>query len=308
MTEVAFSIEQNKKISKQQVREWQQKKKITDSTQFRCLDENCKVPLSCACWKKGQYKREPYFYLTTREKHHVFNCNYASPKEIKDGIAADIEQVYETQQNKKSIVLGNPKPTGISKTDAGEVPTTAKDTSDSVDTHTIRTQTNELTHSERATHYRNLDSFVSMYYDPSISNNYSISLRFSFEDRTTPVPEGITGLDGKSSFNELFSSIQKPIATNEFHIFHGKAKIIRKNDKGFCQVLFSDNDVIKLFFNLNNVPRNSDIKKVADPVEELETLKEVQVYFEGAFCFVEKQLKAIPLTKEFYRSLLFKSL
>ncbi|WP_406834577.1 hypothetical protein ABLU29_07470 [Lactococcus lactis] len=321
MSEVAFSLERKLEINKAQIRSWQRQSLISDKTKFQCLDPKCQIPLSCACWEEATHKREPYFYPTFKKEHpHVFGCNYASPKEIKDAITHEVEQALESQQKRTEIVLGNPKSfstTTVTSTITSD--STASDTSDDKSkTKTVRTQITEMEHREQSTWYRNLASFVSMFYDEKINNLAPITLKLSFDKRDNFDVSKLTGARIQSSFSRFFYEITTfNVPLNELHIFFGKAKIIKLNNNGLCKINFTNKPSIKLLFNVNHLPDNINIKKYIGIQSNFEKLPEVVVYFEGALSFVEQakkdgttysQLTAIPLTKEFYRSLYFKKI
>ncbi|MDT2884594.1 hypothetical protein P7H71_09550 [Lactococcus lactis] len=321
MSEVAFSLERKLEINKAQVRSWQHQSLVTDKTKFECLDPKCKIPMSCACWEEGTHKREPYFYPTFKKEHpHVFGCNYASPKEIKEAITKEVEQAFESQQKRTEIVLGNPKSfsttTGTSTTASDSTASDGND--DKSKTKSIRTQVTEMEHMEQSTWYRNLASFVSMYYDEKINNLSPITLRLSFDKRDNFDVSQLTGARTQSSFSRFFHEITTSnVPLDELHIFFGKAKIIKLNNNGLCKIIFTNKPFIKLLFNVNHIPSNINIKKYIGTKNNLEKLPELVVYFEGALSFIDQfkkdgttypQLTAIPLTKEFYRSLYFEKI
>lgn len=321
MSEVAFSLERKLEINKAQIRSWQRQSLISDKTKFQCLDPKCHIPLSCACWEEATHKRQPYFYPTFKKEHpHVFGCNYASPKEIKDAITHEVEQAFESQQKRTEIVLGNPKSfsttVGTSTTTSDSTASDASD--DKSKTKTVRTQITEMEHREQSTWYRNLASFVSMFNDEKINNLAPITLKLSFDNRDNFDVSKLTGARIQSSFSRFFYEITTSnVPLDELHIFFGIAKIIKLNNNGLCKIIFTNKPSIKLLFNVNHLPDNINIKKYIGMQSNLENLTELVVYFEGALSFIRQpkkdgttypQLTAIPLTKEFYRSLYFEKI
>ncbi|ELS0478087.1 hypothetical protein R4Y59_002698, partial [Enterococcus faecalis] len=259
MSEIAFSIELGRKVSKQEIRNLQSSNKIVDSSAFECPDKNCRVPLSCACWDKSKnFKRKPFFYLSSREYIHSFNCEYVTEKEVAEGIKMELSLITAAQNNNTVIVLENSREYAR-KEDSSDSKTSRvsnpKRSSNKLNTHTQN--------SPATRHFRNLASFVSMYYDTDVDNTSPIKLNFQFEPRTPELSVNISNTKMVSTLQNLFCPVQKPINIEEFHIFFGYAKIVKLNDQGLSQVIFTNNDQISLYFNLNSYPNNGFLKKYA---------------------------------------------
>ena len=301
MSEIAYSIELGRKVSKQEIRSLQNSNKLFDPSAFECPDKNCRVPLSCACWDRSKhFKRQPFFYLSSREYIHSFNCAYVTEKEVAEGIKMEISLMSEAQNNNTVIVLENSKEYARkeeSDDSNNGIISNPKSRRNKTNTHTKNSPTTK--------HFRNLASFVAMYYDPDVDNNFPIKLNFHFETRTPELNVNISNTKMVSTLQNLFYPIQKPISLKKFHIFFGYAKIVKLNNQGLAQVIFIDNDQISLYFNLNSYPNNDILKIYAGTLNNIDKLKELLVFFEGAFTFSNKKIQAIPLTKQFYKSLYF---
>lgn len=95
MVESAYSLEFNRELDAKKASEYSLTKSLKSDKAFRCLDKDCKIPLTCTNWEKPGGKRF-FFRPSHNDEPHVEGCTCITPQEIQEQVKKEVSKGRQT--------------------------------------------------------------------------------------------------------------------------------------------------------------------------------------------------------------------
>lgn len=242
MVERAYSLEVKKTISAFEAQKYSLEGRLNSEKNFRCIDQDCQIPLTCTNWKKKDGKRF-YFKPSHNDELHVEGCTCISPQEVKDQVSKEFIGAKGTVSDdgiisvKKS--LSKARVTGDTVVGSLDI---AEQSRSSSRTNISRNQVQDRQFSSVAT-------FVELYEDPQIDNNVR-NIRVEGE---------------LISLNEYFVKTTGQIVEDKQRIFYGLARVsIADFNPDMLQIEFVGSDYPKVYSSVESIKERSNTKNIAD--------------------------------------------
>ena len=274
MVEQAYSIELKDNISAIRAHRLSLEGRLNSKNNFRCIDEECLIPLTCTNWKKSDGKRF-YFKPSHNDELHVEGCTCISAQENKEQVNKEVHKAKETISDsgiisvKKSLSKARVKGGSVASLD------TAEHSISSSQANIHRNQVQDRQLSAVAT-------FVELYEDPQINNSFK---NIRIEDELI-------------SLDEYFVDIKKPLVKDKQRIFYGLAQVsIASFNKKILQIQFIDSDYPNIYSSLEQIQKRSNTRNIADLIDK----KPEYIYFRGKLDSQDNKFKSFNDT--FYKDL-----
>ena len=275
MVERAYSLELSETISALEAQKYSLEGRLNSEKQFRCIDNNCEIPLTCTNWKRRSGKRF-YFKPSHNDELHVEGCTCISPQEVKEqvnkevfvakGIISDSGIISVKKSLSKAKVNGGKS---VASLDTAEHSTTSSGT------NILRNQVQDRQLSAVAT-------FVELYKDPQIDNNVR-NIRIEGE---------------LLSLNEYFVDTTGQIVEDKQRIFYGQALVsIADFNSDMLQIEFIGSDYPKVYSSVERIKERSNTKNIADLIGE----NPEYIYFRGKLDSQNNKFKSF--NDKFYKDL-----
>lgn len=275
MVERAYSLEVKKTISAFEAQKYSLEGRLNSEKNFRCIDQDCQIPLTCTNWKKKDGKRF-YFKPSHNDELHVEGCTCISPQEVKDQVRKESIGAKGTISDggiisvKKS--LSKARVTGDTVVGSLDI---AEQSKSSSRTNNSRNQVQDRQFSSVAT-------FVELYEDPQIDNNVR-NIRVEGE---------------LISLNEYFVKTTGQIVEDKQRIFYGLAWVsIADFNPGMLQIEFVGSDYPKVYSSVESIKERSNTRNIADLIDE----EPEYIYFRGKLN--DKTKKFESFNDKFYKDL-----
>lgn len=275
MVERAYSLEVKKTISAFEAQKYSLEGRLNSEKNFRCIDQDCQIPLTCTNWKKKDGKRF-YFKPSHNDELHVEGCTCISPQEVKDQASKEFIGAKGTVSDggiisvKKS--LSKARVTGDTVVGSLDI---AEQSKSSSRTNNSRNQVQDRQFSSVAT-------FVELYEDPQIDNNVR-NIRVEGE---------------LISLNEYFVKTTGQIVEDKQRIFYGLAWVsIADFNPGMLQIEFVGSDYPKVYSSVESIKERSNTRNIADLIDE----ESEHIYFRGKLNGKTKKFESF--NDKFYKDL-----
>ena len=275
MVERAYSLEVKKTISAFEAQKYSLEGRLNSEKNFRCIDQDCQIPLTCTNWKKKDGKRF-YFKPSHNDELHVEGCTCISPQEVKDQASKEFIGAKGTVSDggiisvKKS--LSKARVTGDTVVGSLDI---AEQSKSSSRTNNSRNQVQDRQFSSVAT-------FVELYEDPQIDNNVR-NIRVEGE---------------LISLNEYFVKTTGQIVEDKQRIFYGLAWVsIADFNPGMLQIEFVGSDYPKVYSSVESIKERSNTRNIADLIGE----NPEYIYFRGKLDSQNNKFKSF--NDKFYKDL-----
>jgi len=275
VVERAYSLELSETISALEAQKYSLEGRLNSEKQFRCIDNNCEIPLTCTSWKRRGGKRF-YFKPSHNDELHVEGCTCISPQEVKEqvnkevfaakGIISDSGIISVKKSLSKAKVNGGKS---VASLDIAEHSITSSGT------NIHRKQVHDRQFSAVAT-------FVELYKDPQIDNSLK-NIRIENE---------------LLSLDEYFVDIKNPLVKDKQKIFYGLAQVsIASFNKKILQIQFIESDYPNIYSSLEKIQKRSNTRNIADLID-----KEPEcIYFRGKLNSKTKKFESF--NDKFYKDL-----
>ena len=275
MVERAYSLEVKKTISAFEAQKYSLEGRLNSEKNFRCIDQDCQIPLTCTNWKKKDGKRF-YFKPSHNDELHVEGCTCISPQEVKEqvnkevfvakGIISDSGIISVKKSLSKAKVNGGKS---VASLDTAEHSTTSSGTN----IHRNQVQDRQLSA---------VATFVELYKDPQIDNNVR-NIRIEGE---------------LLSLNEYFVDTTGQIVEDKQRIFYGQALVsIADFNSDMLQIEFIGSDYPKVYSSVERIKERSNTKNIADLIGE----NPEYIYFRGKLDSQNNKFKSF--NDKFYKDL-----
>lgn len=275
MVERAYSLELSETISALEAQKYSLEGRLNSEKQFRCIDNNCEIPLTCTNWKRRGGKRF-YFKPSHNDELHVEGCTCISPQEVKEqvnkevfaakGIISDSGIISVKKSLSKAKVNGGKS---IASLDTAEHLTTSSRT------NIHRKQVRDRQLSAVAT-------FVELYKDPQIDNSFK-NIRIENE---------------LLSLDEYFVDIKNPLVKDKQKIFYGLAQVsIASFNKKILQIQFIESNYPNIYSSLEKIQKRSNTRNIADLIDK----EPEYIYFRGKLNSKTKKFESF--NDKFYKDL-----
>jgi len=275
MVERAYSLELRETINALIAQKYSLEGRLNSEKNFRCIDQDCQIPLTCTNWKKKDGKRF-YFKPSHNDELHVEGCTCISPQEVKEqvnkevfaakGIISDSGIISVKKSLSKAKINGGKSVASLD---------TAKHSTTSSRTNIHRKQVHDRQLSAVAT-------FVELYEDPQIDNNVR-NIRVEGE---------------LISLNEYFVKTTGQIVEDKQRIFYGLARVsIADFNPDMLQIEFVGSDYPKVYSSVESIKEHSNTKNIADLIGE----NPENIYFRGKLDSQNNKFKSF--NDKFYKDL-----
>lgn len=275
MVERAYSLELRETINALIAQKYSLEGRLNSEKNFRCIDKDCQIPLTCTNWKKKNGKRF-YFKPSHNDELHVEGCTCISPQEVKDQVSKEFIGAKGTVSDggiisvKKS--LSKARVTGDTVVGSLDI---AEQSRSSSRTNISRNQLQDRQFSSVAT-------FVELYEDPQIDNNVR-NIRIEGE---------------LISLNEYFVDTTGQIVEDKQRIFYGLAWVsIADFNPDMLQIEFIGSDYPKVYSSVERIKERSNTKNIADLIGK----DPEYIYFKGKLDSQNNKFKSF--NDKFYKDL-----
>ena len=251
-------------------------KSLKSDKAFRCLDKDCKIPLTCTNWEKPGGKRF-FFRPSHNDEPHVEGCTCITPQEIQEQVKKEVSKGRQTIL--QSGVISVKKSVSKAKTN-----NSMKNGGSTVG-KTINAIFGEKRNSSQSQDRQlsSLATFVELFNDQDI-------------DHDKPQIR----VDGKLiSLNDYFVDVTNSnLVKDKNRIFFGMAEVSVANfNKEILQIEFVNSQYPKVCTNLNKLKERAGTRNI---VEVIETGSKI-VYFRGRLN--SKTEKFESFNDKFYKDL-----
>ena len=276
MVESAYSLEFNRELDAKKASEYSLTKSLKSDKAFRCLDKDCKIPLTCTNWEKPGGKRF-FFRPSHNDEPHVEGCTCITPQEIQEQVKKEVSKGRQTIL--QSGVISVKKSVSKAKTN-----NSMKNGGSTVG-KTISAIFGEKRNSSQSQDRQlsSLATFVELFNDQDI-------------DHDKPQIR----VDGKLiSLNDYFVDVTNSnLVKDKNRIFFGMAEVSVANfNKEILQIEFVNSQYPKVCTNLNKLKERAGTRNI---VEVIETGSKI-VYFRGRLN--SKTEKFESFNDKFYKDL-----
>ncbi|KXU03341.1 hypothetical protein [Streptococcus oralis] len=275
MVERAYSLEVKKTISAFEAQKYSLEGRLNSEKNFRCIDQDCQIPLTCTNWKKKDGKRF-YFKPSHNDELHVEGCTCISPQEVKDQVSKEFIGAKGTVSDggiisvKKS--LSKARVTGDTVVGSLDIAEQSRNSS----------RTNISSNQLQDRQFYSVATFVELYENPQIDNNVR-NIRIEGE---------------LISLNEYFVDTTGHIVEDRQRIFYGLAWVsIADFNPDMLQIEFIGSDYPKVFSNIERIKERSNTKNIADLIDK----EPEYIYFRGKLNSKTKKFESF--NDKFYKDL-----
>lgn len=284
MVKRAFSTELNYTIKVADAHAMSIKGKLSNSRNFKCADEECKINLTCTNWGKVNKKNDKRLYFTpsSLENLHISGCNESGASEEKQRSTYEKSSAKSTIQKNDLVMLKKiSESRNIAKVEEIEKNSTEENS-------TIKNNTESLNNTilkSEGTHVTSILTLIEMYNDSSFDNSLEF-LKIS--------PGKILSLE------EFFTNLDTilEIEKNRLGIFYGRAKIVTfEKNNDMVEIKFNNSSLPSIYTNKETLFK-SYYGRVVKKYVDIPT--EINVYFRGYL-----DVKWHSYNKKFYKDLYF---
>lgn len=275
MVERAYSLELSETISALEAQKYSLEGRLNSEKQFRCIDNNCEIPLTCTNWKRRGGKRF-YFKPSHNDELHVEGCTCISPQEFKEQVNKEVLGAKGTISD--SGIISVKKSLSKAKVN-GKKSVASLDTTE----HSITFSRTNIY--RKQVHDRQLSAvatFVELYKDPQIDKSLK-NIRIENE---------------LFSLDEYFVDIKKPLVKDKQKIFYGLAQVsIASFNKKILQIQFISSNYPNIYSSLEQIQKRSNTRNIADLIDK----EPKYIYFRGKLDSQDNKFKSF--NDKFYKDL-----
>ena len=275
MVERAYSLELRETINALIAQKYSLEGRLNFEKNFRCIDKDCQIPLTCTNWKKKDGKRF-YFKPSHNDELHVEGCTCISPQEVKDQVSKEFIGAKGTVSDGGIISV---------KKSLSKAKVNGKKSVASLDTteHSITFSRTNIY--RKQVHDRQLSAvatFVELYKDPQIDKSLK-NIRIENE---------------LLSLDEYFVDIKKPLVKDKQKIFYGLAQVsIASFNKKILQIQFISSNYPNIYSSLEQIQKRSNTRNIADLIDK----EPKYIYFRGKLDSQDNKFKSF--NDKFYKDL-----
>lgn len=275
MVEQAYSIELKDNISAIRAHRFSLEGRLNSKNNFRCIDEECLIPLTCTNWKKSDGKRF-YFKPSHNDELHIQGCACISAQENKEQVNKEVHKARETISD--SGIISVKKSLNKARVNGGKSVASLDTTEHSISSSRINIHRNQVQDRQLSA----VATFVELYEDPQINNSFK---NIRIEDELI-------------SLDEYFVDIKKPLVKDKQRIFYGLAQVsIASFNKKILQIQFIDSDYPNIYSSLEQIQKRSNTRNIADLIDK----KPEYIYFRGKLDSQNNKFKSF--NDKFYKDL-----
>ncbi|HFI0509672.1 TPA: hypothetical protein ACGO5E_001813 [Streptococcus suis] len=275
MVERAYSLEFNRELDAKKASEYSLTKRLKSAKEFRCLDKDCQIPLTCTNWEKTDGKR--YFFRPSHNNEpHIEGCKCITPQEIQEQVKKEVSEGKQTIL--QSGVISVKKSVSKAKTN------NSMKTEGSADDKTINGifgEKKNLSQSQDRP-LSSLATFVELFNDEEVDNSAQL-LR----------------IDGELiSLNDYFVAVVDSPVKDKNRIFFGEANISKTSfGEDMLEIEFIKSDYPKIYSNITQIQERANTRNIADLIGS----DPVTIYFRGLLHSKDNKFKSFNDT--FYKDL-----
>ena len=256
MVERAYSLEFGRELDAKKANQYSISGSLKSDKAFRCVDDDCQIPLTCTNWREKNGKRY-YFRPSHNDEPHIEGCICITPQEVREQVKKEVSEAKKTTSKSGIIsVKKSPNKAKVSSSNKHE----------EIDSTRNKNQNIKISHSRNDIQDRQLSSlatFVELFNDSEV-DNYSTQIK----------------IDGEViSLSDYFVDVTNDsLVINKNRVYFGLANISRAEfGENMLQIEFLNSSYPNIYSNIRQVQERANTKSIANSIDKDATT----IYFRG---------------------------
>ena len=275
MVERAYSVEFERELDAKKANQYSITGSLKSEKEFKCIDPNCEIPLTCTNWRKKDGKRY-YFRPSHNDEPHVEGCTCVTPQEIREHINKEVLEAKNAISQSSIISVKK----SLSKAKTASISTDV--TSSRGETTNNGSEGNGTSNQVQDRQLSSLATFVELFNDEEVDNDAQL-LR----------------IDGELiSLSDYFIDVVNSPVKDKNRIFFGKANISKASvGENMLEIEFLNSDYPKIYSNIKKIQERANTKNIANLIGN----GPITIYFRGLLHSKDNKFK--PFNDKFYKDL-----